>query len=192
MLNLKHIYLTNMFTLPSKLHASIQLIKRKYFDIGIVRESELWFFASLASYFKDKGEEGICQQTAKMFEPTNRNQLVIWYFFANCWKTWRNLFRVNFFLRPNHDEDGKRNFYRILKQFYTMGICFLGVGYRPFWKVINMFACTCPNFPGVGAIDNLDRFEQVFDTYYIPEASEKIFTDGILMVHPQKMYIFGF
>ena len=37
----------------------------------------------------------------------------------------------------------------------------------------------------VGAINNLDQFEQVF------EASEKIFTDDISMVHPQKMYIFG-
>ena len=26
---------------------------------------------------------------------------------------------------------------------------------------------------GVGAIDNPDQFEQVFDTYYIPETSEK-------------------
>ena len=68
---------------------------------------------------------------------------------------------------------------------------FRGGGCRPFWKVINIFACTCPNHSGVGAIDNLDRFEQVFDTYYIPEASEKIFTDDISMVRPQKMYIFG-
>ena len=56
--------------------------------------------------------------------------------------------------------------------------------------MINIFACTCPNRSGVGAIDNPDRFEQVFDTYYIPEASEKIFTDDISMVRPQKMYIF--
>ena len=72
-----------------------------------------------------------------------------------------------------------------------MGIFFRGGVCRPFWKVINIFACTCPNHSGVGAIDNLDRFEQVFDTYYIPEASEKIFTDDISMVRPQKMYIFG-
>ena len=41
--------------------------------------------------------------------------------------------------------------------------------------MINIFACTCPNRSGVGAIDNPDRFEQVFDTYYIPETSEKNF-----------------
>ena len=73
-----------------------------------------------------------------------------------------------------------------------MGI-FGGGGFvcRRFWKKINIFACTCPNRSGVGAIDNLDRFEQVFDTYYIPEASENNFTDDISMVRPQKMYIFG-
>ena len=64
-------------------------------------------------------------------------------------------------------------------------------GMQAVLKVINIFSCTCPNHSGVGAIDNLDRFEQVFDTYYIPEALEKIFTDDISMVRPQKMYIFG-
>ena len=34
---------------------------------------------------------------------------------------------------------------------------------------------TCPNQSGVGAIDNLDRFEQVFDQYDIPEAPENFF-----------------
>ena len=63
-----------------------------------------------------------------------------------------------------------------------MGI-FLGGG-RPFWKMINIFAYTSPNRSGVGAIDNPDRFEPVFDTYYIPEASEKIFMDDISMVRP--------
>ena len=63
-------------------------------------------------------------------------------------------------------------------------------GCGPFFKMINIFACTCPNRSGVGAIDNPDRFEQVFDTYYIPEASEKIFTDDISMVRPQKRYVF--
>ena len=59
--------------------------------------------------------------------------------------------------------------------------------------MINIFACTCPNHSGVGAIDYLDRLEQHFDTraYYIPEASENIFTDDISMVRPQKMYVFG-
>ena len=31
--------------------------------------------------------------------------------------------------------------------FFRGGVC------RPFWKVINIFACTCPNRSGVGAID---------------------------------------
>ena len=55
---------------------------------------------------------------------------------------------------------------------------------KTFFKMINIFACTCPNRSGVGAIDNPDRFEQVFDTYYLPETSEKIFMDDISMVHP--------
>ena len=61
---------------------------------------------------------------------------------------------------------------------------FLGGGCGPFFKMINIFACTCLNRPGVGAIDNPDRFEKVFDTYYIPETSEEIFMDDISMVHP--------
>ena len=56
--------------------------------------------------------------------------------------------------------------------------------------MINIFTYKSPNHSEVGAIDSHDRFEQVFDTYYIPEASEKIFTDDISMVRPQKMYIF--
>ena len=50
--------------------------------------------------------------------------------------------------------------------------------------MINIFAYTSPNRSGVGAIDNPDRFEQVFDTYHIPEAPEKIFMDDISMVRP--------
>ena len=57
--------------------------------------------------------------------------------------------------------------------------------------MINIFAYTSPNCSGVGAIDNPDRFEQVFDTYYIPEASEKIFMDDISMVRSWKTYVFG-
>ena len=40
---------------------------------------------------------------------------------------------------------------------------------RPFWKVTYMyiFACTYPNRQGVGVIDNIDRFEQVFGPYHI-------------------------
>ena len=55
---------------------------------------------------------------------------------------------------------------------------------KPFWKMIDIFAYTSPNRSGVGAIDNPDRFEQVFDTYYIPETSENIFMDDISMVRP--------
>ena len=51
-------------------------------------------------------------------------------------------------------------------------------------KMVNIFAYTSPNRSGVGAIYNPDRFEQVFDTYHIPEAPEKIFMDDISMVHP--------
>ena len=57
--------------------------------------------------------------------------------------------------------------------------------------MINIFACTCPNRSGVGSIDNPDRFEQVFNPYYILEVPEKIFTHDISMVHRQKMLIFG-
>ena len=62
---------------------------------------------------------------------------------------------------------------------------------RAFWKVINIFACTCPNWSEVGAIDNPDRFEQDFDPYYILEVPEKIFTHNISMVRRQEMLIFG-
>ena len=47
-----------------------------------------------------------------------------------------------------------------------------------------MFAFTCPDRSKVSAIDNPDQFEQVFDTYYIPETSEKNFMDDISIVHP--------
>ena len=62
---------------------------------------------------------------------------------------------------------------------------FFREGCRPFWKVINIFACTSPNHSGVDAINNPDLFEQVFDTYLsYPEVSEKIFMDDISMVRP--------
>ena len=57
--------------------------------------------------------------------------------------------------------------------------------------MINIFTYTSPNRSGVGAIDNPDQFEQVFDTYYIPETSEKNFMDDISMVRPQNTYVFG-
>ena len=50
--------------------------------------------------------------------------------------------------------------------------------------MINIFAYMGPNHSGVDAIDNPDRFEQVVDTYHIPEVSEKIFMDDISMVRP--------
>ena len=72
-----------------------------------------------------------------------------------------------------------------------MGIFFREGGVcRPFLKMINIFACTCPNRSGVGAIDNLDRFEQAFVQYYIPEDPENFFTYDISMVRRQKMSIF--
>ena len=57
-------------------------------------------------------------------------------------------------------------------------------GIRSFFNMINIFARTCPNLSGVGAIDNPDLLEQVFDTYYIPEASDKNFMGDISMVRP--------
>ena len=72
-----------------------------------------------------------------------------------------------------------------------MGIFFREGGVcRPFLKMINIFACTCPNRSGVGAIDNLDRFEQAFVQYYIPEDPENFSTHDISMVRRQKMSIF--
>ena len=62
--------------------------------------------------------------------------------------------------------------------FFRGGVC------RPFRKMVNIFAYTCPNRSGVGAINNPDRSEQVFDAYYISEVSKKIFMDDILMVRP--------
>ena len=56
--------------------------------------------------------------------------------------------------------------------------------------MINIFARACPNRSGVGAIDNLGLFEQVFDSYYILKVFEKIFTHGISMIRRQKMLIF--
>ena len=38
----------------------------------------------------------------------------------------------------------------------------------------SLFTCTRPNRSRIGAIDKLDRPEQAFDQYDIPEVSEKI------------------
>ena len=43
------------------------------------------------------------------------------------------------------------------------------------FSMVSFFACLCPNRSGVDAIDNPDRFEQVFDQYDIPEDLEKNF-----------------
>ena len=48
------------------------------------------------------------------------------------------------------------------------------------------FTYAHPNRSGVGAIDSPDRFEHVFDPYYILEVSEKNFRLEILIVRPQK------
>ena len=53
--------------------------------------------------------------------------------------------------------------------FFRGGVC------RSFRKMVNIFAYTCPNRSGVGAINNPDRSEQVFDVYYISEVSKKNF-----------------
>ena len=55
---------------------------------------------------------------------------------------------------------------------------------------MNFFRVTLNDFIS-GAIDNPDRFEQVFDPYYILEVLEKIFTHDITMARRQKMIIFG-
>ena len=43
------------------------------------------------------------------------------------------------------------------------------------FSIVSFFACTCPNRSGVGAIDNHDLFEDVFEQYDIPKAHEKNF-----------------
>ena len=39
--------------------------------------------------------------------------------------------------------------------------------------MVNIFTYTCPNHSGVGAIDSPDRFEHVFEPYYIRKAPRK-------------------
>ena len=53
--------------------------------------------------------------------------------------------------------------------------------------MVNIFTYTCRNHSGVGAIDSPDRFEHVFDPYYILEVLEKIFKREISNVRPQKL-----
>ena len=49
----------------------------------------------------------------------------------------------------------------------------------------------CPNRSRVGAIDSPDRFEHVFDPYYVQEVLEKIFTHVVSMVRAQKVVFFS-
>ena len=53
--------------------------------------------------------------------------------------------------------------------------------------MVNIFTQTCPNRVGVGAIDNPDRVEDVFDPYYILEVLQKIFKHDISILRPQKL-----
>ena len=57
--------------------------------------------------------------------------------------------------------------------------------------MVSFFICTTPNRSRVGAIDNPDLSEQVFDQYNIPEDLEKIFTHDFSMVGYEKTFIFG-
>ena len=59
------------------------------------------------------------------------------------------------------------------------------------FSIVSLFICTRPNRSRVGAIDKLDRPEQAFDQYDIPEDPEKIFTNDFSIVGHEKMIIFG-
>ena len=68
-----------------------------------------------------------------------------------------------------------------------MGIFFFRGGVRgPFFSMVHFFRYKRPNRSGVGAIDNFDLFEHVFDPYYIQEVLEKIFASEILVFLPPK------
>ena len=56
--------------------------------------------------------------------------------------------------------------------------------------ILSFFTCTCPNWSGVCAIDNLGLFEQVFDQYDIPEVPEKNFEHDFSTVCRRKMFNF--
>ena len=53
----------------------------------------------------------------------------------------------------------------------------------------NIFTCRRPNRLGVGAIDHLDKSEQVPDKHGILDVTEKSFTDQILMIHRRNTLI---
>ena len=50
--------------------------------------------------------------------------------------------------------------------------------------MVNIFTQTCPNHMGVGAIDNTDRFEDVFELDCVQEVVENFFTHQISKVRP--------
>ena len=57
--------------------------------------------------------------------------------------------------------------------------------------MVFFFTCTSTNPSGVDTIDTLDRPEQVFDQYDIPEDPEKNFTNDFSIVGHEKMIIFS-
>ena len=60
-------------------------------------------------------------------------------------------------------------------------------GCQTFWKMVSIFTQTCPNHTGVGAIDNPDRFEDVFDPHCVQEVLEKLFIHQIPKVCPHRL-----
>ena len=66
-----------------------------------------------------------------------------------------------------------------------------GMGVQAVLKSDQYLRLYVPNRSRNGAIDNPDRFKQVFDPYYILEVPEKIFTHNIVMVCRQKMLVVG-
>ena len=56
----------------------------------------------------------------------------------------------------------------------------------------NFFASTRPIRLAVGAIDNPDQSEQVFEQYDTSEVLEKIFSDNFSMACRKKMLIFWY
>ena len=75
-----------------------------------------------------------------------------------------------------------------MRFFFRGGI--RGIVVHPF-SMVSFFTCTTPNRSRVGAIDNPDLSEQVFDQYNIAEDLEKIFTHDSSMVGHEKTFIFG-
>ena len=75
-----------------------------------------------------------------------------------------------------------------IRDFPTHGnFFFMGGGWDIFCKMSIFFTYAYPNRSGVNAMDNPDRFEHIFDPYYILEVLEKIFKYEISIVRPQKL-----